>query len=34
MRNEWINDRILDGILGLATADALGVPVEFFKREE
>ena len=34
MRSKWNEDRILDGILGLATADALGVPVEFSKREK
>lgn len=28
-----MRDRVLDGIMGLAVADALGVPVEFMGRE-
>ena len=35
-RIEWIEEmgeRVLSGIMGLAVADALGVPVEFMDRE-
>ena len=33
MKEDIINKRIIDGIYGFVTGDALGVPVEFSSRE-